>query len=62
MFPTYDEGVEKVEEVRANNSVEIGAAQNDGVVCDGEGIIQENVSKNLDGDISEGGEVDGADN
>ena len=39
MFPTYNKSVEKVEEVRANDSVEIGAAQNGGVVCDGKGII-----------------------
>ena len=53
MFPTYDESVEEVEEVRANNSVETGAAQNDSVVCDGQGVIDENISENFDGDVSE---------
>ena len=62
MFPAYDESIEKVEEVRADNGIEIGAIQNDGVVCDGEGIIQEDVAENFNGDISEGVEVDGADN
>ena len=61
VFPTYDEGVEKVEEIRADNCVEMGAVQNDGVVCDREGIIHENIAENLDGDISEGVEINGAD-
>ena len=51
-----------MEEVGANNSVEIGAIQNDGVICDGEGVIYEDIAENFDGDISEGVEVDGADN
>ena len=60
MFPTYDEGVEKVEEVRANNCVEIGAVQNDGVVCNREGVIQEDISEDFNGDVCEGVKFEGA--
>ena len=52
MFPTYDESIEKVKEVRADDGVEIGAIQNGGVACNGEGVIHENIAENLDGDIS----------
>ena len=61
MFTTNDESVEKVEEVGADNSIEIGAAQNNGVVCDRKGIIQENISENFDGDVCKGIKFEGAD-
>ena len=50
-----------MEEVRADNCVEIGAIQDDGVVCDREGVIQEDISEDFDGDIREGIKFEGAD-
>ena len=61
MFPTYDESIEKVEEVRADDGIEIGAIQNNGVVCNGKGVIYEDIAENLDGDVGDGVKTDGAD-
>ena len=61
MIPIDDEGVEEMKEIRADDSVKIGAIQDDGVVCNGEGVIHENIAENFDCDISEGVEIDGAD-
>ena len=61
MFPTYDESIEKVEEVRADNSVETGTVQDGGVVCNGKGVIQEDISEDFDGDVCEGIKFEGAD-
>ena len=43
-----------MEEVGADNGVEIGAVQNDGIVCDGEGIVHENIAENFDGEVKSG--------
>ena len=50
-----------MEEVRADNCVEIGAVQDDGVVCDRKGIIQEDISENFDSDVCEGIKFEEAD-
>ena len=60
-FPTDDESLEKIEKIGAYYGVEIGTIQDDGIVCDGEGIIHEDVSENFDGNVGEGVESDGAD-
>ena len=52
MVPIYDESFKEMEEIRADDSIEIGTIQDDGVVCNGEGVIHENIAENLDGDIS----------
>ena len=44
IFPTNDEILKEVEKVGTNNCIEIGTVQDDGVVCDGEGIIHENIA------------------
>ena len=59
MIPIDDEGVEEMKEIRADDSVKIGAIQDDGVVCNGEGVIQEDISEDFDGDICEGIKFEG---
>ena len=61
ILPVDNESLEEMEEVGAYDGIEIGAIQNDGIVCDGEGIVHENIAENFDGDVSEGVKVDGAD-